>query len=140
MKFSDDTIDLILDIKEFSGGKLKNEFELSALIEYTHTHKTDVSFLDLIFKAKFLKGLAKVMAVSIDSKDYSEKFLSEYSAELNNFIELIQKGLNKSDPIIINSFKNKFFELIPECLVNLNLLIEDLSVCKDYFNDLRNNQ
>ena len=138
MRFSEETIDLILDIKEFSGGMLKNEFELSALIEFTHTNKADVSFKDIIFKAKFLKGLAKVMAISVESEENSGKFMSEYTTELKNLTELIQKGLQISDPIILNSFKNKYFELTPESFINMNFLIEDLSVCKDYFNDKKN--
>lgn len=140
MRFSEDTIDLILDIKEFSGGKLKNEFELSALIEYTNTGNSDVSFRDIIFKAKFLKGLMKVISVSSVPKENSEKFMSEYTSELKNLTELILKGLNNSNPSISDSFTSKFFELTPESLMSLNLLIEDLSVCKDYFNDLKNNQ
>jgi len=140
MRFSEETIDLILDIKEFSGGKLKNEFELSALIEFTHTNKSDISFNDIIFKAKFLKGLAKVMAVSVESKENSEKFMTEYTTELKKLTELIQKGLQKSDPLILNTFKNKYFDLTPESFINMNFLIEDLSVCKDYFNDKRNSK
>lgn len=140
MRFSENTIDLILDIKEYSGGKLKNEFELSALIEYTHSKPNPVSFENIIFKAKFLKGLSKVIAVNTDSKENSEKLLAEYSDELKNLVSMIQNSLQNSDEVIINSFKNKFFELTPECFLNLNLLIDDLSVCKDYFNDLKNNQ
>ncbi len=140
MKFSDDTIDLILEIKEFSGGKLKNEFELSALIEQTYSKHSDVSFHDIIFKAKFLKGLSRVMAVSFDSKDNADKYISEYSSELKNLTELILDVLNNSNPIILNTFKSKFFDLTPDCLLNLNMLIEDLSVCKDYFNDIKNSQ
>lgn len=140
MRFSEQTIDLILDIKEFSGGKLKNEFELSALIEYTKIKTNNISFDDIIFKAKFLKGLSKVIAVNTDSKENSDKLLAEYSDELKNLVILIQNSLQNSDDIIVNSFKNKFFELTPECFLNLNFLIDDLSVCKDYFNDLKNNQ
>ncbi|MFA5011002.1 MAG: hypothetical protein WC644_03515 [Ignavibacteria bacterium] len=140
MKFSETTIDLILDIKEYSGGILKNEFELSALIEQTFSKHGDKSFHDIIFKAKFLKGLSKVMSVSIEQKENYDRLISEYSSELKNLTELILNGLNNSNPIIINSFKSKFFDLTPDCLLNLNLLIEDLSVCKDYFNDIKNNQ
>lgn len=140
MRFSNETIDLILDIKEFSNGKLKNEFELSALIEYTNNDKSHVSFRDIIFKAKFLKGLARVIAVSTDSKENSEKFISEYTAELKKLTEMILSGLSGSNQIILDSFKKKFFELTPESLKSFNLLIEDLSICKDYFNDLRSNQ
>lgn len=138
MKFSEETIDLILDIKEFTGGRLKNEFEISALIEYTHTRKKEVSFADIVFKAKFLKGLARVIAASADSKENSEKFLTEYTEELKNLTSLITKGLENTDPIIANTFKNKFFELTPDSFMNMNLLIDDLAACKDYFNDIKN--
>lgn len=140
MKFSETTIDLILDIKEYSGGKLKNEFEISALIEFTHNKNTDATFTDIIFKAKFLKGLSKVMKLSYESEENSKKFMTEYTNELKELIDLIKIGLQKSDPILINLFIQKYFELSQESYINMNSLIEDLSVCKDYFNDIKNNQ
>jgi hypothetical protein len=135
MRFSEETIDLILDIKEFSGGKLKNEFELSALIEYTIFRKNIKAFEEIIFKAKFLKGLNKVMAGNIENQENKDKLLSEYTAELTSLTELINEALSDSDPVIKDSFANKYFELTPECFLNLNFLLEDLSVCKDFFND-----
>jgi len=135
MRFSEETIDLILDIKEYSGGKLRNEFELSALIEFTINRNNQRTFNNIIFKAKFLKGLSKVLAGNIDSEENRQKLLAEYTEEFKNFAELIKDSLSGYDPIINESFSHKFFELTPDCLMNLNILVEDLSVCKDYFND-----
>jgi len=135
MRFSEETIDLILDIKEYSGGKLKNEFELSALIEFTINRQNRKTFEDIIFRAKFLKGLSKVMAGYNESEDKREKLFAEYTAELRSLTELINTALSETDPIIKDSFIRKYFELTPECFMNLNLLLEDLSACKDYFND-----
>ena len=135
MRFSEETIDLILDIKEYSGGKIRNEFELSALIEFTVNKQNKKAFDDIVFKAKFLKGLSKVMAGNIESKESREKLLAEYTEELKKLTELIKNTLSNPEPIVINTFSQKFFELTPECFMNLNLLIEDLSVCKDFFND-----
>ena len=135
MRFSEETIDLILDIKEYSGGKIRNEFELSALIEFTVNKQNKKAFDDIVFKAKFLKGLSKVMAGNIESKENREKLLAEYTEELKKLTELIKGTLSNPEPIVINTFNQKFFELTPECFMNLNLLIEDLSVCKDFFND-----
>ena len=135
MRFSEETIDLILDIKEYSGGKLRNEFELSALIEFTINNKNKKTFDDIIFNAKFLKGISNVMAGNIESEESREKLLAEYTEELKGLTELIKDTLSQLDPVITGSFIQKFFELTPECFMNLNLLVEDLSVCKDYFND-----
>ncbi len=139
MKFSEETIDLILDIKEFSGGKLRNEFELSALIEYTINKDNRSKFDDIIFHAKFLKGLAKVMSGYNESEDKAEKLLSEYTSELKVITGLIESVLSMTEPIIKDSFNKKYFELTPECFMNLNLFLEDLSLCKDYFNDRKFN-
>ena len=90
MRFSEDTIDLILDIKEYSGGKLRNEFELSALIEHTIYRNNQKIFNDIIFKAKFLKGLSRVLAGKIENNESREKLFSEYTEEIKNFTELIK--------------------------------------------------
>ncbi len=135
MRFSEETIDLILDMKEYSGGKLRNEYELSALIEFTINKQNRKAFDDIIFKAKFLKGLSKVLAGNIESNESREILLAEYAEELKSFTELINVTLSKSEPVIIDSFSQKFFQLSPDCFLNLNILVDDLSVCKDFFND-----
>jgi hypothetical protein len=135
MRFSEETIDLILDIKEYSGGKLKNEFELSALIEFTINRGNGKTFDDIIFKAKFLKGMSKVMAGCTENDEKRVNLLEEYTTELKSLTELINTALSGTDQIIKDSFVQKYFELTPECFMNLNLFLEDLSVCKDYFND-----
>lgn len=139
MRFSEETIDFILDIKEYSGGKLKNEFELSALIEFTINRNNSKNFENIIFKAKFLKGLSKVMVGYTENDEKREKLLEEYTTELKSLTELINTSLSDSDQVIKDSFIQKYFELTPECFMNLNLLLEDLSVCKDYFNDRKFN-
>lgn len=139
MRFTEETIDLILDIKEYSGGKLKNEFELSALIEFTINRNNKKTFEDIIFGAKFLKGLSKIMAGYTESDEKREKLIEEYTAELKSLTELMNTALSNTDQVIKDSFINKYFGLTPECFMNLNLLLEDLSVCKDYFNDRKFN-
>ena len=61
MKLSENTVNLILEIKEYSGNKLKNEADVSLLIECASSNEKKELFDDMIFTAKYLNGLGKIL-------------------------------------------------------------------------------
>jgi len=134
MSFTEKTIDLILDIKEFSNGKIKNDFELSVLLEAGYFTDKKPIFDELIFKAKFLNGLLNIFSEN-PGQEQMEKLIPEFAKNLEELTVLMKSILISSDEITNKYFREKYFNVNPKIINELALLIMDLSACKDYFND-----
>ncbi|TRZ51273.1 hypothetical protein D4R99_04595 [bacterium] len=137
MKFSEETTEKILDIKEFSNGKLGSEFELSALIESASKSGKQIYFDKLIFTAKFLKGLKSVMAKNVNDKVLTGKYVKEFSDNLEVFKDCVKIITSDAEDIIKDMFRKKYLEVTQESMNNAVLLIDDLALCKDYYNSKR---
>ncbi|MCI0473280.1 MAG: hypothetical protein L0Y76_06840 [Ignavibacteria bacterium] len=135
MSFSEKTIDLLLGIKEYSNGKIKNDFELSVLLEAGYFTNKKPLFEELIFKAKFLNGALKILAEN-PAQDGMDKLLQEFAKNLEELTELLKNILGEADEPANDIFFRKYFEVKPDVINELALLIMDLSACKDYFNDM----
>lgn len=138
MTFSKETTDLIFDIMKFSNGLFKNTFELSVLIENTISSDNPQIFSDIIFKAKYLKGLLKIIKDNPQKDDKTEKIHNEFSENLIELKEQISNLLSNIDNDINNSFQSKYFEMNIDSLNNYYGLIDELAKCKDYFIDKDN--
>lgn len=135
MTFSEKTKDLLLDIKEYSNGKIKNDFELSVLFEAGYFANKTV-FGELIFKAKFLNGILKILSDN-PAQDVTEKLMPEFAKNLEELTGLIKDILVAADESANKIFFEKYFDVKPDIISELALLIMDLSACKDYFNDIK---
>ncbi len=139
LNFSSATTDLIFDVQDFTGRKVRNISHVSVLIELAYTAGNHKLFNDMIFKAKYLKGLKnisqkEISGNSIDIKTANEKILTEMSSELTNLTKIIQDVISKLSPEEKADFENNFFLLEKDCLIKYYELIEDLSMFKEYFN------
>jgi hypothetical protein len=134
MSFSEKTINLILDIKEYSDGKIKNDFELSVLLESGYFTDKRPLFEELIFKAKFLNGVLNIFSGN-PGQDKMDKLMPEFAKNLEDLTGLMKKIVGTSGEGINKIFQEKYFVVKPDVINELTLLIMDLSACKDYFND-----
>jgi hypothetical protein len=139
INISSSTTDLIFDVQDFTGRNVRNISHISVLIELAYTSGNHKLFNDLIFKAKYLKGLKnisqkEISGNNIDIKTAIEKILSEISTELNNLTKIIQEVIFDLSPEEKGDFENNFFLMKNECLLKYYELIEDLSMFKEFFN------
>lgn len=139
IKFSSSTTDLIFDVQDFTGRNVRNVLHVSVLIELAYTAGNHKVFNDLIFKAKYLKGLKnisqkEISGNNIDIKSANEKIVTEISTELNNITKIIQDVISNLSPEEKADFENNFFLLEKDCLIKYYELIEDLAMFKEYFN------
>jgi hypothetical protein len=139
MSISEKTTDLILDIIEYSNGKIRNDFELSVLLESGYFTDKKPLFEELIFKAKFLYGMLNIFSGNPE-REYFEKLMPEFAGKLTEFTGLIKNIIKECDDTVIKIFSDKYFVLNPEVMPRLAILITDLTACKDYFNDMKYNQ
>ncbi|RPI14843.1 MAG: hypothetical protein EHM58_15470 [Ignavibacteriae bacterium] len=150
MNISQKTKDIIFDIIEFSGNKLKNTNDVSLLLEASA--KDDMSrqsFKDLIFTAKYLNGLGKIMMNSVvgnnNNKDNKEnkavignsadKIRDEYKKNIEHLTTRLNYFLSLVDENNKNAFTNRYLNMTRTAMVNLTSLIYDLSWVKKYFNE-----
>jgi hypothetical protein len=149
MKISENTAEIISDIKKFSGSKLKNEQDISVLIEAAFEKDKKKLFNDLVFTAKYLNGLGKILhsnnsnsPASAEPKIDSGKIDENAEEKIRNeFKQNMLKLSSQISDIIINipaedkkSFENKYLAMNRTSLVNLTNLIYDLSWVKKYLN------
>jgi len=145
MKISESTTKIILDIKEFSGGKLKNELDVSILIEASSgDYEKKILLDDLVFTAKYLNGLGKILHSNSSGAANTDSGKIDENAEekiRNEFKQNMLRLSSQISEIIINIpaedkkiFEDKYFAMNRTSLVNLTNLIYDLSWVKKYLN------
>jgi hypothetical protein len=143
MNISESTNDFIIELNEFSNNKIKNIYEVSCLIELSVKEVNKKNFKDIIFTAKYLNGLGKVLHQSITSTSNSdnnvklnsaEKVREEYTNNITHFTSRLNLYMQNADEDFKKEFENKFLSLNRTSLVNLTTLIYDLSWVKMFFN------
>lgn len=135
MNVTQETKNLIENINSFSAKQIKNYIEVSLIIEAAVSYNNSAAFNDLIFKAKYVKGLKSVLSNRIViGDDFMEKILKEFNFSLQQFSEMLKNIMTSSDEKTIKQFGDKYFALNQESIVNLMDLAEDLATCKEFFN------
>jgi len=150
MKISESTASLVLDIKKFSGGKLKNEQDISILIEASLTGENKKLFDEMIFTAKYLNGLGKILHSNMTNavqqagtaedkidENAEEKIRNEFKQNMIKFTSQISELINNIPPEDKKSVEDKYLAMNRTSLVNLTTLIYDLSWVKKYMNSKR---
>ncbi|MBS1551791.1 MAG: hypothetical protein JST15_06960 [Bacteroidetes bacterium] len=135
MKFSEETNNLIDDVNSGSVNPVKNLYELSVIAEIALAGNKLNEFKDLIFTAKYIKGLKSVLNNRIvNADDFTEKIFDEFNSSLRKFIGQLKNYLNDSDEMIFKHFTDRYFRMDHDCILSTLELIDDLSLCKEYLN------
>lgn len=148
MNISQNTNDILLELNEFSGSKLKNIPDLSLIIEIASADEK--LFYDLQFSAKYVNGLSHILqknisisqnmngfSVAAADDEAKEKISKEFKDNILKFCDLLRKVLKYADKETKNSLELKYLSLTRESMLNLNTLIYDLSWLKKYNNSKR---
>ncbi len=150
MKISKKTEDLILELNEFSGSKIRNTLDLSYLIEIAEKSNKEKLFYDIQFTAKYLNGLTKILQSNVvltpkpkigepapDADEAREKIMEEYKKNLIKFTKFLKDLLQGYDKEIKAGIEERYLALNRTAMVNLTSLIYDLSWLKKYYNSKR---
>jgi hypothetical protein len=147
LKLSGKTSSLVLEIKEYSGNKLKNEADVSLLIECSYSEEKQKLFEDMVFTAKYLNGLGKILHSNmggifqsggieenkIDEKA-EEKIRNEFRQNMLKFTSQLSEIVNEVSGSERKNLSGKYLAMNSTSLVNLTNLIYDLSWVKKYMN------
>ncbi|MBV6477616.1 MAG: hypothetical protein HGGPFJEG_00355 [Ignavibacteria bacterium] len=113
---------------------LQNYDDVKVILELCGYENSPVSFNELMFNAKYIKGLRTVLSkFPINEDEYMQKMFKEFTSNLEKF-SLQLKSLLADSGDAVTLFNKKYFELEHDCMANLMSLINDLSLCKEYFN------
>ncbi|MCC6866974.1 MAG: hypothetical protein IT280_12540 [Ignavibacteria bacterium] len=153
MKFSKDTIKILNDLKDFSGGKLKNPDDIGTLMELAENNEKHKLFYDIEFTAKYLNGLSKILqsntalsasknpgsnGETISGEDEArKKIMDEYKTNMMKFTNYLKNLLGEADEFTKKEMEEKYLKLSQETMRNLNILIYDLSWLKKFNNSRR---
>ncbi len=138
MEFSDNTKILLKEIEKHSGEKIMNFDDIGVLFDLSAENNEKI-FDDLIFTAKYLKGLSTVLNKEIDSNTTRMNLTKEFQENLAFLIKYISDIIDSGNIQIKENFQKKYFEPKPEILFNLFDLINDLTLVKNYYNDQKYN-
>ena len=123
-------------VEDFSKSGFKRKKDIQSLIDESLNNGYEEEFEELIFTAKYIEGLKRVLQKGrefqeIENLDHVKKDLTE---SMEKFIDQIRLILKKSSPEMKKYFDETYLILTPQCLHNLNELLCDLEWIKKYLN------
>lgn len=149
MDISEDTRKTLTGLTEFSGNKIKNPDDIAYLIEISHTTNQRAYLNNLMFTAKYLNGLGKILHTGITNikanknnsqaketmeRDSINKIRNEYKINLEKFLIQFEEIVKSSAGDEYLNFKNKYLASTQISMINITNLIYDLSWLKKYYN------
>jgi len=148
MRISEATKIVLDELNRFSGLKLKNFQDLAVLMELGR--ESEELLEEAAFTAKYLNGLGKILQggtvptppLNGDKKKYilpeaMEKVRNEYKQSLHKLGNQLKELTGKLEKKEQDRFNSKYFSPTQDSLVNLSMLIYDLSWLKVYRNKQR---
>ena len=134
-----DSRELLKKVDEFSNYKLQRRDDLQIIFTEGVKEENNKPFEDLVFTAKYVQGLMKVMKMGQENSEV--KSLEHVKADLTKNMEKvvvqireIVSGSSQSDRDYI---EKNFLQMTAEAFKNLNELLADLDWTKKYLNDLK---
>ncbi len=131
--------ELLKRVDEFSNFKLKRRDDLQIIFTEGVKEENNRLFEDLVFTAKYVQGLMKVMKMGqenseVKSLEHVKIDLAKNMEKVLNQIREILSGSSQSDK---NYIEDTFLQMNPDAFKNLNELLSDLDWTKKYLNDLK---
>lgn len=148
MKISQSTNQFIEELSQFSSGKLRNIKDISFLVEASSIMGQKKLLDDIIFTAKYVNGLGKILrdhmtALLPKNGDSSPERIDDNAMEKirNEFRDHMKKISLQLTTLIKdlgdnerNAFEEKYLAMTQQSMINLTSLIYDLSWLKKFNN------
>ncbi|MCB0723228.1 MAG: hypothetical protein KDC73_00885 [Ignavibacteriae bacterium] len=136
--FSEETNELIFEIKEYSGKGLNNLSDFGTLTEMSKGAGNNEGFEKLIFNGKYAHGLKRVLEKDVSIPDEAKQnIFDQFQSAVESLIRSVKDILDTGDPEIQSYFETKYLLLTQDNISNLMSLASDLASCKEYYNSLK---
>jgi hypothetical protein len=134
-----DSRELLKKVDEFSNFNLQRRDDLQIIFTEAVKEKNNKLFEDLVFTAKYVQGLMKVMKMGQENSEVKsfEHVKIDLTKNMEKVVEQIRQiilGSSQSDREYI---EKNFLQMTAPAFSNLNELLSDLDWTKKYLNDLK---
>jgi hypothetical protein len=130
------------ETEKFTNHLLNKKDDVQQLITVVANLKREEEFNELIFTAKYLKGLLRVVnkAPSIPEVESIEQVEADISENMKKVLDQLRGILSGVEESKVNLFEENYLSLNQNSFSNLNLLLADLEAIKKYSNHLKHSQ
>jgi hypothetical protein len=134
-----DSRELLKKVDEFSNFKLQRRDDLQIIFTEGVKEKNNKLFEDLVFTAKYIQGLMKVMKMGHENSEVKslEHVKIDLTKNMEKVVEQIRQIISDSSQSDKEYIDKTFLQMNPDAFKNLNDLLYDLDWTKKYLNDLK---
>ena len=136
-----DARELLKKVDEFSNYKLLRRDDLQIIFNEGVKENNNKLFEDLVFTAKYVQGLMKVMKMGRENSEVKslEHVQIDLTKNMEKLVEQIRQITSDSSQSDKEYLDKTFLQMNVEAFKNLNDLLYDLDWTKKYLNDLKRN-
>ena len=136
-----DARELLKKVDEFSNYKLLRRDDLQIIFNEGVKENNNKLFEDLVFTAKYVQGLMKVMKMGRENSEVKslEHVQIDLTKNMEKLVEQIRQITSDSSQSDKEYLDKTFLQMNAEAFKNLNDLLYDLDWTKKYLNDLKRN-
>lgn len=130
------------ETEKFNKHSLNKKDDVQQLISAAVKLKKEDEFKELIFTAKYLKGLLRILnkAPSIPEVQSVEYIQADITENMKKIMDQLRSLLSGTESGVKDFFEKNYFSPNKNSLSNLNLLLADLESVKKYLNYLKYHQ
>ncbi len=127
--------ELATEIQKFMGRKFHYPAHIVFLLELAKQKGSDEKLDELMFTAKYVTGLKKIVSSGSYTEDkYLEKIFKEFNINVQKMLNALDEYLEDSSNSMGREVKSNYLKMDHESLARSLELAEDLSLCKEYYN------
>ena len=136
-----DARELLKKVDEFSNYKLLRRDDLQIIFNEGVKENNNKLFEDLVFTAKYVQGLMKVMKMGRENSEVKslEHVQIDLTKNMEKLVEQIRQITSDSSQSDKEYLDKTFLQMNADAFKNLNDLLYDLDWTKRYLNDLKRN-
>ena len=134
-----DSRELLKRVDEFSNFKLQKRDDLQIIFTEGVKEENNKLFEDLVFTAKYVQGLMKVMKMGQENSEVKslEHVKIDLTKNMEKVVEQIREIVSGSSQSDKDYIEKTFLQMNAEAFKNLNEILADLDWTKKYLNDLK---
>jgi len=124
------------EVEEYTGNPLNKKEDLKKIIGFVKEGKNEKEFNDLVFTAKYVCGLMRVInnASAIPEVTSLEQIKSDLNENIKKGVGMLKEIISFSADDQRDYFENTYFSLTAQNFSNLSKLFSDLEAVKKYLN------